>query len=237
VALLLLADRRSLHRKYEMHRQLVSNYCDFITGRLSPAPQIMNWDQVTRIDEKGNARETIVIRAKTLCDSLQFFRVRIGPGWNQPQKYRRKVSVNVRSLSIVGIPGTRLDVTSSWLANGKLDVLMHLHSPPPSGSEISMVMDWNWPGKCHPLMVQKSPDTFIFEMSKPLVYCSQRVILPAGYDAYYEPVGFTEGQTGFSIHRTTDDHGSVQFRFEANQLDADHRAGIRLELKRKDAPP
>jgi hypothetical protein len=55
--------------------------------------------------------------------------------------------------------------------------------------------------------------------------------LAAGFDAYFEPVGFTESQAGFSVSKSTNDQGQVEFVFEAHQMDADHRAGIRLELK------
>jgi hypothetical protein len=70
LALLALTDRRSLHHKYEAHRRLVSHYCDLI----HQAPQITNWRQVTVIDEHGNAKETVVVHAKTVHDDIHFFR-------------------------------------------------------------------------------------------------------------------------------------------------------------------
>ena len=69
----------------------------------------------TRTSTPRQRQETIIVRAKTLIDDIEFFRLRFGPGWDQPRRYRRKVMVNVRSLSAEGIPGTRLETTKSWL--------------------------------------------------------------------------------------------------------------------------
>jgi hypothetical protein len=233
LVLLLLTDRRSLKLRNELHRRLVSHYCDFIVERLDPSPQVISWRQVTTISPRGDTQEEVVIRAKTLTDHLQFFRLRIGPGWDQPQKYRRRIAVNVRSLSVVDVPGTRLDITSSWLPNGKLDILAHFHTPPRSGSEIRLTMDWTWPGKCIPLMVHKEPDSFVFDFTQPVVHAIQKIILPAGYDAYHEPIGFREKEPGFSVEKSIGDQRQVQFVFEAHQLDANHKVGVRLELTRR----
>jgi hypothetical protein len=234
-AVLLLTDRRSLHRKSEANQRLVSHYCGFISQQLHSAPQILSWEQVTTIDKNGGAKESIVIRAKTVYDNIQFFRLSFGACWNQPQRLRRKVRVDVRSLSVTGIPGTRLQISTSWRANGKLDLIVHFHTPPRSGSEIRLVLDWDWPSKCIPL-IRGEPDEFVFLLTQQaLIFGRKKVILPEGCDAYYEPVGFTEDQAGFLIDRTVDDQGRVQFLFECHQLDAHHRAGIRLELKKKGA--
>jgi hypothetical protein len=233
--LLLLTDRRQLRLKYEGHQRLVSHYCDFIYQKMHIAPQIVSWQQITKIDSRGNAKETIVVRAKTLIDDIQFFRLRFGPGWEQPQRYRRKVVMNVRSLSAEGIPGTRLEITKSWLSNGKFELLAHFHSPPRAGSEIMLTMDWDWPAKCLPLVILKNPDLFVFEFGKSVTFAKQTVILPVEYDAYYEPIGFTHGQVGYSLTRSETKNGMIQFVFEAQLLPEDHRAGMRLELRGRDA--
>lgn len=235
IVLLLLADRRSLHGKYETHKRLVSHYCGFISKELNTAPQIASWEQVTAIDKHGNTKESVIIRAKTLYDSMQFFRLTFGACWDQPQRLRRKVRVNVRSLSVAGVPGTTLVASSSWGTNGKLELVIHFHTPLRGGSEIRLVIDWYWPGKCLPL-IRGEPDEFVFMQSRqPLGLGRSKIILPAGSDAYFEPIGFTEDQEGFQIERMVDAHGQVQFLFECHQLDVHHRAGIRLELKKKGA--
>jgi hypothetical protein len=187
LALLLLADRRSLRSKYEAHRRLVAHYCTFISQQLNSAPQVMNWEHVYVIDKHGNAKENIIIRAKTLEDNIQFFRLSASPCWEQPQRLLRKVRVDVRSLSVAGVPGTRLEVSTSWRANGKLDLIVHFHTPPRSGSEIRLVIDREWPGKCIPLF-RGEPDEFVFLFTQQLtIFGRQKIILPLGCDAYYEP--------------------------------------------------
>lgn len=81
----------------------------------------------------------------------------------------------------------------------------------------------------------KEPDSFVFDFTQPIVYAAQKIVLPPGHDAYYEPIGFHEGEQGFSVRRSTNDQRQVQFMFDAHQLDANHKADIRLELGRRDA--
>jgi hypothetical protein len=234
MALLLLADRRSLRSSYDAHRNLVSRYCEFISTELRDVPQFASWEHVTAIDKKGNAKETAVIRAKTLHDDLQFIRLSFGCCWDLPQRFRRRVRVNVRHLSVSGLPGTRLPVTLSWAgAKGKLNLIVHFDNAVPSGSELCLNLDWWWPGKCWPLF-RGDGDEFVFRlMQQPLVFGRKKIILPPDHDAYYEPIGFVENQTGFLLERSVDDQGRVQFDFECHQLEAGHRAGLRLELKKQ----
>lgn len=233
MALLLLADRRSLRSKYEAHRSLVSRYCAFISKEMKTAPQIVEWDQTTTVDSRGDVKESIVIRGKTLRDNIQFFRLTSDACWEMPQRLRRKVQINVRSVSVTGVPGTRLTVSSTWTTNSRIDLIVHFCVPPRGGSEISIAIDWEWPGKCIPL-VRGEPDDFVFLMrGHPITFGRKKVILPEGCDAYYEPVGFSEDEEGFRLDRTVNSEGRVQFLFECHQLDVYRRAGVRLELKKK----
>jgi hypothetical protein len=117
MALLLLADRRSLHSKYEAHRSLVSRYCAFISKEMKTAPQIIDRDQSATIDSRGDVKESIGIWGKTLCGNIRFLRLISDARWDTPQRLRRKVQINVRSISVTGIPGTRLTVSSTWVSN------------------------------------------------------------------------------------------------------------------------
>jgi hypothetical protein len=229
IILLLLADRRDLRRKYEEHQRLVSRYCSLIAAGIKL--QLTSWEQVTIIDPRGNAKERIIVHGRA-PHNIQFVRLYLGPGWNQPRRYLRKVKVNARRLVSQDTPGTSIQLTSSWLANGKLLLLAHSPAPCLENGEVRLMIEWNWPGKCIPLTVHRVPDSFLFEFGKPIAYASQKVILPPGHDAYYEPVGFSENQEQFTLTRSTNDLGQVQFVFEAQPLEADHKAGMRLELKK-----
>lgn len=59
------------------------------------------------------------------------------------------------------------------------------------------------------------------------------MILPAGRDAFCEPVGFDEDDLGFSTDSWIDTEKRPHHVFEAIDLEPRHAAGMKLELKRR----
>jgi hypothetical protein len=57
------------------------------------------------------------------------------------------------------------------------------------------------------------------------------VLLPERTKVAHWPVGFTEGENGFSLRRTKTKAGLIQVAWAAKSLPADRRVGVRLELK------
>lgn len=230
IMLLLLADRRRLRSEIKTNRVLLTRYCDFITDRPRPVVKVRSWEQVASIEPNGDTREVITVHG-VVQRKLYFLPLRFGAGWNQPDRYRRGVRVNVRSLRISGDRGTSWAVTSSWMTDGRLDVLSHLHSPLASGTEIHLEMEWFWPGKCIPLVRKREPDEFAFRFSNPIEVASYTVILPHRFDAYYDPIGFDHTNSGFTVETGRSQEGRNQFTLVAHNLPLQRRIGMRLELK------
>ena len=226
---------RSLRGELSLHKRLVSRYCKFI-DELHPMYQVLTWEQVANIgNAQGDTREVLAFRARVLRSDLQLVRLVFGCGWHQPARYRRKVTIAVHNLQVGNTLGTSMEVTHSWLRDGKFDLIIHIPTPPRVDSEIRFLVVMDWPKKCAPLMSDAAVDNFGFRfIQQDVKYVSYRVILPPGYDAYQEPIGHDGHEDRFRIQHLITDDGRRQYFFEAFDLPILHRAGMRLQLKGKD---
>ncbi|MBP2323191.1 hypothetical protein JOF56_003576 [Kibdelosporangium banguiense] len=231
LALLLLADRRSLHGQLNLHKRLVSRYSKQV-DELSPRYQVLSWEQVAHVaNSSGDTKEVVTIRARVLRPDMWVVRLVFSCGWSQPARYRRGVTVNVRNLLVTDVLGTSPDVTFSWVADGKIDAMIHFSTPPVVGSEVRFIVLLDWPRKCAPLM-NGITDQFSFTFFQQQVEkVSYKIVLPAGQEAYWEPVGFESGDPNFSVDVAVGDDGRGQYFFQGLNLPVRHTAGIKLQLK------
>jgi hypothetical protein len=229
---LLLADRRNMTRQLAMHKRLVSHYGK-VVDQLNPTYQVVSWDQTAHIlNSRGDTHEYVTIGLRALRSDMRLSRLVFGCGWAQPTKYRRGVRIRVRNLHVGDSPGTSRDVTHSWVADGKANVMIHFAGPPPAGGEVRFTVTMDWPGKCSPLMSGDTDDfTFCFPQHS-VERVSYKIVLPPGYDAYHEPIGFDRCDARFRLDATTgEDDGRRRYFFQAGPLPAGLRAGVSLELK------
>jgi hypothetical protein len=225
---------RSLQDELAVHRHLLSRYSKFI-DELHPMYQVLSWEQVAHVrNAQGDTREIVTVRARVLRPDLQLIRLVFGCGWHQPAKFRRGVRLSVRNLQVGNVLGTSLTVTHSWLCDGKFDMIVHIPAPPRVGSEIRLLVIMHWPRKCAPLMSNVADDFAFRFVQQDVKYVSYRVVLPRGYDAYHEPIGFDGNEDAFHARRSVTEDGLWQYFFEAFDLPIMHRAGMKLELKGRD---
>lgn len=233
VILLLLADRRRLRQECATHRDLVARYDDLVLES-SPEPLISveDWSQRVYVRSNGDVREVLNIKAVALRDEVHFLRFHMGSEWNQPERYRRKVEVHARSIRIDGTLGPHLHVTGSWISESKLRSIVHLHAPLAHGEQICLEMIRIWPAKCLPLMREGAADTFTFRRTErmPIQRMEYHVILPTGFNATYEPVGFTEPHSKISVDAFTDTESRRVIACRVNDLPERKTIGMRLEL-------
>jgi hypothetical protein len=234
LGLVLLADRGSLRRELEEHRELVTRYCKHIRREEKPFYQVTSWHEVCAVtDDRGNTDDVLRMRIRVLRPDMLFFRFRFSCNWAQPARYRHRVQTQIRNIKVDGAPGIRLCTTRSWVADGKMYLIAHFGEPPRAGSEISLAMRMRWPQRCAPLMVSRQPDSFVLRFSEPISCARYEVILPAGREAFCEPVGFEHGDEGFSLTPEGDADGRAHYVFEAFDLEPSHEAGMKLELKQR----
>jgi hypothetical protein len=230
---LLLADRLGMARQLAKHKRLVSRYGK-VVDELNPTYEVLSWDQTAYIlNSRGDTEEYVTVRVKALRGDMRLIRLFFGCGWEQAAKYRRGVRIRVRSLHVGDSPGTSRDVTHSWVADGKAGVMIHFAGPPPEGGEVRFMVTMEWPGKCLPLMSGDTDDfTFCFPQQS-VGHVSYKIVLPSGYDAYHESIGFDEGDARFQLDvRTGEDDGRRRYLFQAGPLPVGLRAGVSLELKK-----
>jgi hypothetical protein len=232
--LLLLADRQRLRKEYNTHRKLLERYCDFVISNNSdPLVSIDSWTQTVFVHRNGDVKEILTIRAVALREEVYFIRFIEGSSWNQPERYRRRVHINARSLRLNGNSGPRWRVTRSWRSDQRINSIIHFDSPVLKGEEVRLEVERTWPAKCLPLMRDRVADVFYFRTSDlmRIERAEYRVVLPTGYDAVYEPVGFVETDSEFSMDATTDAEGRKVVAFKAARIPEHRKIGMRLELK------
>jgi hypothetical protein len=234
LGLVLLADRGTLRRELEEHRELVTRYCAHIRREEQPFYKVTSWDEVCVVtDDRGDTDDVVRMRIRVLRPDMLFFRFAFSCNWAQPARHRRRVRTQVRSIRVDGAPGISLRTTRSWVADGRMHIIAHFDTPPKAGSEIALAMSVRWPQRCGPLMQSRQPDDFVLKFGEPISHARYEVILPAGRPAFCEPVGFDEDDAGFSLHPADDTEGRTHYVFEAVDLEPRHAAGMKLELKRR----
>ncbi|WIV59888.1 hypothetical protein [Amycolatopsis nalaikhensis] len=230
--ILLIANRVEWRSRTELDRRLLQHYCSVLKERHGHSWRIVSWLESAVVRPNGDATEVITVTAIVECDVLDFFAIRTGAGWHQSERVRRKVKVNVKSLEVDGIGGTRRDVTSTWLDDGRLEVLAHFGSPASRGDEIVMVIEKEWPGKCAPLMRERRPDEFALKFACAIGYLEYAIHLPEGAEVACDPVGLVKGQHDFSLAVKRNGAGPTEVCLVARGIPPRLRVGMRLDLKK-----
>lgn len=234
VVLLLLSDRKRLNRAYDIHRYLLSRYCDFVTeNSAEPLVAIEKWQQHVYVQRNGDVREILVLKAVALREKVYFIRLKAGSRWDQPDKYRRGVKVIARSVTINGAPGPRWHVTTSWDSVQKMTSVLHLHQPVNRGERILFEVTRTWPAKNQPLMRHAQAEDFTLRTTSLLEiqHVEYTIALPAGFDAVYELIGEGEPAVQLTADTEHDQEGRRVFVWRADKVPALTKVGVRIELK------
>jgi hypothetical protein len=228
--LALLADRRRLTRESDTNRALLSRYCDSIAdNNPDPLVRIEHWRQRVEVLPNGDVTETLTLKAVALRQQVEFIRLTAGSRWDQPDRYRRRVKVIARSLTINGVPGTRWNVTSTWRSTQKLASVLHLHLPIKRGEAITFEVTRTWPAKCRPLMHNGEAEAFTLQTTRLLdiQHAEYTIVLPLDVEALYEEIGTGEPD----VQLATDSDAGRIFTWRADKVPTLTEVGIRLQLK------
>jgi len=208
-------------------RRLVARYCDVLQRTRGAPLHIKLWDDVTVIDARGDAVETVKVIATVRDEETHFFRFRVGPAWDQPEKERSKAECVVRNSD----GGRPYDTTTSWLADGRLEVLAHLPAPVEVGAELRIMLTLTWPGMCEPLVKRRLPDDYVLHFGRDIEFVRYVVVLPEGEDALVERIGFEAGDEGYRVKTGANATGRMEVSLIARHVPAKHRFGFRLDLR------
>lgn len=229
----LLVDRYRLQVGDDTQRQLLARYCDFLVeNKMTPLVSIENWHHKVYVEANGDVREIAMIKAVALREEVHFIRFHLGSDWEQPEEYRRNVTVRARAVNLDGMLGPQWNVTNTWLSDDKLNSIVHFASPVRRGEEVRLEMVRHWPAKCRPLMRHRVAEDFYFRTTE-LLQIQQieyQVILPLGFDVTHRPIGFTVPDEHTSIDAYTDTEGRRVVVCRAARLPKRQSVGMRLEL-------
>jgi hypothetical protein len=231
VILILVADRRRLIREDDANVRLVAKYCDLLKTRFDTLWYVTKWDQQVTIEESGDTKQVMTIHAIADCEYLDFFRLKVGAGWNQPEKYRRRVKVSVRSVDIAGKGGPQCEITAEWTSDNKREVVVHLPSPVTKGNEFRVVMEWDWPGKCRPLMCDARPEEFCINFTRITQLLKYTIEVPKGVEMYCHAIGSESSSENYKL-RTIKTKRAIKYQLEARDVPSARKVGLRLQRKK-----
>jgi hypothetical protein len=223
------ANRKQWRARAERDQRLLAHYCDILQDRFTYW-RVKDWDERVVVDSHGNAHQYITVRVLVESEDLDFFRIRMGCRWKQPVKYRKKVKVQVRSLEVDGLGGTRADTTTAWLYDGRLEILTHFASPIEKDELLNLAIEIDWPNKCQPLM-NREPDEFVMRFTQHIERAAWTIVLPPGTQVAVDPVGLRSGEDSFEIKKRVDNAGSAEVRLVARAIEPYREFGLRLDQK------
>lgn len=227
--ILLATSRKQWRNRAEQDQRLLAHYCDILHDRFSYW-RIKEWNETVFVDPKGNVKQHVTARVLVESEELDFLRVRMGANWNQPLKYRKRVKVHVRSLEHNGLGGTRSDTTTSWLHDGRLQILIHFSSPLEKNDVVNLVFELEWPMKCYPLMHGK-PDEFAMRFTRNLEKLTCTIVLPVGTKVYVDLVGLRPDEDHYEIRQRVNSGGDSEVRLTVRDIEPYRRFGVRLDQK------
>lgn len=211
-------------------QRLLARYCDLLTRFTGPPLRILSWDDVAVVDSRGGTVETIDMQAQLESEETSFLSFRLGAGWEQPVQQRTRVTCRVRLKSVNGSAGLQGEVTTTWLDDGRMNVLVHFPAPVPAGAEVRLAIEIAWPGMCEPLMMLRQPDRFVMRFARRVEHVRYVIVLPERTEALVEPIGFAANGDHCTtrVDRTATD--AVQVVLLARDIPARQVFGIQLAL-------
>jgi hypothetical protein len=230
----IIATRWELQKRARYTQELLQKYSSAIVERLNSFWKVRSVRKTVTIQANGDVHECTTIVASPVGQGLTFYRMWVGAGPRQQQRYaaRKQVEVQVRGPVIKGGRGISRDVTKTWLDDGRLEILVLFPAAIPPKQRFSLVFDVYWPGKCERLVKDKQPDEFTYTISHYLERFDYTVILPKGVEVLYEPVGFNSSNPNIRLSpkfsKGKDQH---RIRLRANQIKGVICIGMLLQMK------
>ncbi|GAA3893716.1 hypothetical protein GCM10022243_68200 [Saccharothrix violaceirubra] len=214
---------------------LIGSLVDAVTGRSGNA-RITMWEDVAQIDSDGNVVETVTVFARAETGDVRFYRLRVGPGWNQPKRQRAKVVCEVVGVRPDGGDGPRYDLRCRRLVDGRLETVVTLPDTVKVGQRFRVRFKYSWPGMCEPLMVWGQPEDFRLRFAHAVEGVRYTIVLPAGREVRFESIGFDGGDSAYAVEVDRDPAGAVSLSLTARNVPAKHTFGTRLDLDRTTRP-
>lgn len=231
VFLTLLSGRHERRWRSDLDSKLLAHYCDSLEKVHGQRWRIVDWVQEVQVSENGDAREEWEFSVVADCDRLEFVSFHSSTNWDWPEKYRRKVRVDVRTSRRGKWGGMRLDATHCWIRRETVKTFVHLDRPLSRGQRISLAVEVFWPAKCLPFVRGYTPDEFRVAFANAVPLVRYVVALPRGWHVISEGVGFAEDEDGYSLTAGLNRHGQMEMVLTAQDVPEYRRIGLKVDRR------
>lgn len=232
LVVVVINERTTSSMRHKADQDLLHEYSSELHKQMDSAFRLAKWEQRTVIDKNGDTRQMIAASAIVVkSPGLRLYRLKIGAGWDQPERYRRQVEVHLDSAEVENVEDRHARLTTRWLPGGKLEVYVHFSRPMARGRRFRVVAVLDWPGKCSPLMVDRVPDEFRYLASRFLDELAYIVVLPPGADVTLDSLGFEPDEENYSLSTTRNAAGQLEIELRAVNIKPPRVVGMRLDLK------
>jgi hypothetical protein len=224
----LVANQIKMTHESRRTQRLLTLYTQMFEDAFGREYRVLSWHNFVEMTKNGDVTETISATLQVESDGLRYLRFHNGAGWPQSQRHRRRVRVEVNTVELDnGRPGTSWDVTTAWLADGKLDVLAHCYFPTVRGAKVSVRLTYHWPRKNLPLMRgQREHFWLSFRQGAELV--TYTLVFPDDREVRYEH--FNPALPGAELKRSLDFSGRrTQIELIARDVPPKAQVGVWLQ--------
>ena len=227
----LLHRNLTVRRENALYRFFVHKYCEVLFEQFPEPWRLTEWHHSVLLDHIGNVQQTIIVHGVARSKNLSFYKTTLHAAWPQSSRIKSRVAVQVRSLELEEIGGTRTKAIPLWLEDGDLRIVVPFPETIPRGAEFKIVCTLEWPMKSRPLVRGDEPEEFCFLLRKPLEKFNYTVMLPRAFKVSCDRVGFTPGDPGLSltVDRKHPTHTTVTV--QGDNLIKTGRVGMRLDVE------
>ena len=187
--------------------------------------------QVAVIAANGDTHEFITVCAVIRNAEARFFRLRFGSGWDQPKSVQKRVNAQVRSLLVDGSMGPSFPGDLALERRRQARHGLPLPFARGSGQRNTPENGMDLAEEMRTADAAQKPDPFTFYFRQPVERATYTIVLPAGVDVHWDVVALNRIRDDFEIIRKTS-AGRVEITLAINDLPANRRAGMLLELQR-----
>jgi hypothetical protein len=174
----LFTERGMVRSELATVSSLLQRYCQVIQDQAGMKLEFSQWEQTIMINPRGDAVATRRICLTPAGNELHFVCSYLRYYGTSPltPRVRRGVKATAREISGDGVEGARFTTTSAWRSDSEHQVRIHFGRPIPSGTEVSIEVEWTWPLYSVDLM-QGGVEDFDIVFEHPAENATHKVIL------------------------------------------------------------
>jgi len=222
---------RTSKKDSQSAQDLIGRYCDLVSSLKKQSNialwEVVNWTQREEIGPNGDSVVTCDVKGRAI-GSVEFVRLVQSSENDCPERYRRKLKIEVRSVDVNSV-GPKYRTTHSWPSVREVEVLVHFHEPVEASAEFNVRMTFSWPRKSRELMKGTSSEAFWFAGHRAMGHLEHKIVLKTGQQVVKSLIGdITDAEIQYQ-----DGDGVQEYKIIRTSPATAQRSGIRLEIRKR----